>query len=283
MVSTLLKTNYMPELPEVESVRQLLSTGEPSLPGAVVNRVEVLRNTVIGGGQSAHQLQHEIVGAVFHEIFRHGKYLFFRLRPARGTKSLWMAIHLRMRGRLFLVPAATAVSRHTRFVLYLDRGLALRFDDPRAFGRVWLIADPAEVISTLGPDALELDYHQFVQRLAGHRRQIKPLLLDQSVIAGLGNIYVDESLFRAGLHPLRTAATLTDEERRRLYGAVHAVLEQAVRCKGANIAGVFEAGNFPVAVYGRTGLPCDVCGSPIVKQKVGQRGTHLCLRCQPVG
>lgn len=273
----------MPELPEVESVRQLLSEGEPSLLGAAVSRVEVLRGAVIGDGQSAERFQDEIVGAVFHEIFRHGKYLFFRLRCTRGTKPHWMAVHLRMTGRLLLMPAAAELSTHTRFALYLDRGLALHFDDPRAFGRVWLVSDPAEVTAGLGPDALSIGQEEFLQRLAGHRRQLKPLLLDQAFVAGLGNIYTDESLFRAGLHPLQTTVALRGSERKRLYRAVHMVLQDAVACKGANINGVFEAGDFPVAVYGRTGLPCPVCGTAIQKMRVGQRGTHLCPSCQPTG
>lgn len=272
----------MPELPEVESVRRLLGEGTPSLIGGVVSKVEVLRTSVVGGGQSLPQFYQELTGAVFHEIFRHGKYLFFRLVRARDTKTIWMTVHLRMTGRLFLVPESGALALHTRFVLHLNNDLALRFDDPRAFGRIWLLADPAEVTSGLGPDALDVTQSNFLQRLAVYRRQLKPLLLDQSFVAGLGNIYVDESLFRAGLHPLLTTTALDLQDRQRLFAAVQQVLQQAVACKGANIDGVFEAGSFPVAVYGRAGLPCIVCGTSIIKLRVGQRGTHLCPTCQPM-
>lgn len=240
----------MPELPEVESVRRALVDGSPSLLGAVVRKAEVLRASVVDG-LTTEQFRQQVEGRTVDQVFRHGKYLFFRLSQARGTKKRWMAVHLRMTGRLFLVPEELAIVTHTRFVLQLDNRRALRFDDQRAFGRVWLVADPAEVIAKLGPDALEIDQAAFLQRLSGQRRQLKPLLLDQSFVAGLGNIYVDESLFRARLHPLQSAAELHSDERDRLFAAVHGVLQQAVDCKGANIDGVFEAGCFPVAVYGR--------------------------------
>jgi len=272
----------MPELPEVESVRRLLVEGSPSLIGTTISRVEVLRDNVIGGTLLPEQFCHKIVGSVFLEILRHGKYLFFRLQTARGTSSRWMVVHLRMTGRLYLVPDLAPRTSHTRLVVFLQNGLALRFDDPRAFGRVWLVADPAEVLAGLGPDALTIGETAFLQRLDHHRRQLKPLLLDQSFVAGLGNIYTDESLFRAGMHPLQSTSILAASQRKLLYRAIHDVMHEAVLCKGANIDGVFEAGCFPVAVYGRAGLPCTVCGTSIVKIRVGQRGTHLCPQCQPL-
>jgi formamidopyrimidine-DNA glycosylase len=185
-----------------------------------------------------------------------------------------------MTGRLFLVPHSSALERHTRLVLMLEKGLALRFDDPRKFGRVWLVDDPAIVIGGLGPDALLLDCADFAARLAQHRRQLKPLLLDQSCVAGIGNIYADESLFRAGLHPLAIASRLTPGEVCRLHAAVTSVLAEAVAAKGANIDGVFKAGSFVVSVYGREGAPCRVCGTAVSKIRVGQRGTHFCAQCQ---
>lgn len=250
--------------------------------GTTIAGVTLLRPTVVGGDQTTELFRDVVVGRTFREIFRHGKYLFFRLHHLRDTKPCWMALHLRMTGRLFLVPAAAERAAHTRCIFHLDTGHALRFDDPRAFGRIWLVSHPSEVTAGLGPDALTVPEKLFLERLAGHRRQLKPLLLDQSFVAGLGNIYVDESLFRAGLHPLQPAAHLRSPEQRRLYQSVHTVLREAVSCKGANIDGVFEAGCFPVAVYGRHGLPCQVCGSTIQKLRVGQRGTHLCPSCQPL-
>ena len=267
----------MPELPEVESVARTLRDGMPSLIGKTVQSVRILRANVINGDGAAFCDQMQ--GARFVALQRHGKYLFFCLHTATGS-SRWLALHLRMTGRLFLVDAAQAKAQHTRLVCGLDGNLALRFDDPRAFGRAWLIKEPSEVTTGLGPDALSIDEAWFMKRLTEQRRQLKPLLLDQSFVAGLGNIYVDESLFRAGLHPLCRTDQLRDKDRQRLYGAIHDVLDQAVACQGANINRVFEAGNFPVAVYGSTGCPCPVCGTGIVKIRVGQRGTHLCPRCQ---
>jgi formamidopyrimidine-DNA glycosylase len=195
--------------------------------------------------------------------------------------SRCLVIHLRMTGRLFLVPEGVAVERHTRLALTLDNGCALRFDDPRKFGRVWLTDDAASVTAKLGPDALDIGREAFAARLAGHRRQIKPLLLDQSVVAGIGNIYADESLHRAGIHPCANSADLTPEKLRRLHAAVISVLGEAVAAQGANIDGVFKAGRFIVSVYGREGQPCPVCGTPVRKIRVAQRGTHFCDRCQP--
>ena len=268
----------MPELPEVESVLQCLTTSTPSLIGRRVCSVRILRNSVVDG--DTRSIVEALTDTVCSNILRHGKYLFFRFQDPDSTKQSWLALHLRMTGRLFLVPQQLAEDRHTRFVLLLDQGLALRFDDPRAFGRVWLVEDPREVTEKLGPDALLIQRETFLDRLSGMRRQLKPLLLDQSFVAGIGNIYADETLFRARLHPLKISSELNNEEMNRLYDALHGVITQAVRAKGANIDGVFEAGSFPVAVYGRGGKPCIACGALVVKERLGQRGTHFCPVCQ---
>lgn len=268
----------MPELPEVESVLQCLATGSSSLIGRQVQAVNIFRDSVVAGDQAL--LIETLVGTVCSSIFRHGKYLFFGFLPSHAAKRRWMALHLRMTGRLFLVPDHDARVRHTRLALMLDQGVALRFDDPRAFGRVWLVNDPVEVTSGLGPDALLVRRDMFLKRLDRFKRQLKPLLLDQSFVAGIGNIYADEILFRAGLHPKRLSDSLTADERGTLFSTLQSVLHQAVDCKGANIDGVFEAGSFPVMVYGRGGLPCSVCGSVLLKERLGQRGTHYCPVCQ---
>lgn len=270
----------MPELPEVESVLQCLTRNTPSLIGRRVRSVRILRNSVVDGDECS--LVKALTGTVCSAVMRHGKYLFFLFQDSHSAKQSWLALHLRMTGRLFLVPEHLSEDRHTRFVLLLDQGLALRFDDPRAFGRVWLVGDPCEVTVKLGPDALLIQREMFLERLSGLRRQLKPLLLDQSFVAGLGNIYADETLFRAKLHPLKLSSDLKTEEADRLYDALHDVITQAVREKGANIDGVFEAGSFPVAVYGRGGKPCIDCGALVVKERLGQRGTHFCPVCQPL-
>lgn len=270
----------MPELPEVESVLRCLTEQVPSLIGRQVQEVLVLRESVISGDRM--QLVTALNSAICTKIFRHGKYLFFGFQDSRGKNRPWLALHLRMTGKLFLVPEEQASLQHTRFVLRLDQGLALRFDDSRAFGRVWLVNDPAEVTVDLGPDALLVERDHFSDRLTSHRRQLKPLLLDQKFVAGIGNIYADETLFRAGLHPAKTVDQLSSEQRHTLYDVLHGVMQQAVEAKGANIDGVFEAGSFPVAVYGREGCACSSCGALIQKIKLGQRGTHFCPVCQPI-
>lgn len=271
----------MPELPEVESVLCSLRDAVPALPGRVVNRVTVLWDGLLSN-LSTEQFHDGLKGMTFSAIRRHGKYLIFALRKnGAGCRESFLIVHLRMTGRLYLVPSRQAVERHTRMTLWLDEDLALRFDDPRKFGRVWLVADPDQVLNGLGPDALTVTRDVFMTRISATRRQIKPLLLDQSFLAGVGNIYADESLFRAGIHPLTPVSLLSERDLECLHGAVIEVLSEAVEAHGANIDGVFKEGGFIVSVYGRAGKPCFRCGSTIVKIRVAQRGTHLCPVCQP--
>lgn len=271
----------MPELPEVESVIRSLRDCTPALQGMVINSVDILSDSIVSG-TSPEIFSAELVGMTFSSISRHGKYLVFSMTKT-GIRSIesCLIVHLRMTGRLFLVAQGQAVEKHTRMSLLLDDGFALRFDDPRRFGRVWLVDNPAEVLSGLGPDALSVNPDLFKSRISTYQRQIKPLLLDQSFLAGIGNIYADEILFRAGIHPLVSTLFLSDPDIERLYRAIHDVLAEAVESNGANIDGVFGEGGFIVSVYGRGGKPCPKCGSAIVKIRVGQRGTHICPLCQP--
>lgn len=272
----------MPELPEVELVLRTLRDAPPGLGGRVVAEVTVLSETVITGSCSAG-FAAELDGRRFSGFRRHGKYLIFSLeRVGEPCDVRYLIVHLRMTGRLYLVPQHNAVQPHTRLLLLLDAGLALRFDDPRKFGRVWLVQNPQPVLAALGPDALSVDATLFQKRLNSCQRQIKPLLLDQSFVAGIGNIYADEILFRARIHPLTRSNLLDEASRLHLYQAVVTVLTEAVAAHGANIDGVFKEGNFVVSVYGRTGQACPVCCAPVVKIRVGQRGTHFCPVCQPL-
>lgn len=271
----------MPELPEVESVLRSLRDAAPALPGRVISGASVLWNGLLSG-ISADLFSAELEGMNFSAISRHGKYLVFKLhKDGPVCRESYLIVHLRMTGRLYLVPSQQAIERYTRMVLMLDDDLALRFDDPRKFGKVWLVADPDQVLADLGPDALSATLDVFKSRIRNFKRQIKPLLLDQSFLAGIGNIYADESLFRAGIHPLTSSSSLTEIDLDRLYCAVRDVLAEAVEVNGANIDGVFSEGGFIVGVYGRQGHSCPQCGSAIIKIRVGQRGTHLCPRCQP--
>ena len=270
----------MPELPEVEGVLRTLCDGIPSLTGRVIQTVILLSNISISGDYG-DVFQSKLEGFRFAGIRRHGKYLIFTLEgDGTGRDTLYLIVHLRMTGRLDLVEQKQAIERHTRLLLLLDGGLALRFDDPRKFGRVCLVHRPDQVTAALGPDALTVDAEEFAARLARHRRQIKPLLLDQTFVAGIGNIYADEILFRARIHPLTVSDTLVKRDVTRLHRALVEVLAEAVAAHGANIDGVFREGGFVVSVYGRTDKPCPLCGTEIAKIRVGQRGTHFCPACQ---
>jgi formamidopyrimidine-DNA glycosylase len=270
----------MPELPEVESVVRILRDGVPALCGLRVVTVNVVWNGVFS--DCCYGIDNAVLkGSRFISLERKGKYLLFRLESPL-KRLFYLIVHLRMTGRLFLVRQDATVEKHTRLALMLEHDLALRFDDPRKFGRVWLVDDPEVVIGQLGPDALLLKFEEFSARLIKCHRQLKPLLLDQSFVAGIGNIYADEILFRAGLHPCTIASGLTDGDIIRLHAAISSVLTEAVSAGGANIDGVFKAGRFVVSVYGREGAPCRVCGTMILKLRVGQRGTHICPQCQQV-
>ncbi|BCS53807.1 DNA-formamidopyrimidine glycosylase [Geobacter sp. SVR] len=271
----------MPELPEVESTAQALRESRPGLSDRRIEEVQVLWPGVLQD-VSVHDFERRLLHARFTSVGRHGKYLLLGLRSKEGNDS-FLVVHLRMTGRLYLVAASEAIARHTRLAILLDQDMALRFDDPRKFGRVWLVENASAVVSGLGPDALTVSFDDFAARMEACRRQIKPLLLDQSVLAGIGNIYADEILFRAGLHPLTNSGELTREQVRLLYEMIIAVLQEAVAAQGANIDGVFKAGQFVVNVYGRHGSECRICGNRIVKLKVGQRGTHICTHCQGHG
>jgi formamidopyrimidine-DNA glycosylase len=170
-------------------------------------------------------------------------------------------------------------------ILHLDSGWRLVFNDTRKFGRMWLVSDIEYVLGGLGPEPLEADFsaEKMYDLLHHHNRQLKPLLLDQKVLAGLGNIYTDEALHLARLHPNQLASRLTRAEVDRLWMAIRTVLEEGIRRNGASIDWVYRGGDFQntFTVYQRTGQLCPVCGTVIARKVVGQRGTHFCPVCQP--
>lgn len=271
----------MPELPEVETYARDLAALLPgrSFTGARVdwpNQIPLNTPAALDAG---------VRGQTVTSVSRRGKYLVLSL--SRDT----LLVHLKMSGRLQLVPAADPPSPHAHVVFGLDRGDELRFYDPRKFGRVYLLGDPAPLLGPLGPEPLDdaLTPAAFRARLAGRRGRLKPLLLDQTFIAGLGNIYVDESLWAARLHPLRAADTLGPGEIDRLYHAIREVLARAIEARGTSFsaAGYRDLTGNPgemqgtLAVFRRTAAPCPACGTPIVRLTVGQRSTHICPQCQP--
>ncbi|MCX6997186.1 MAG: bifunctional DNA-formamidopyrimidine glycosylase/DNA-(apurinic or apyrimidinic site) lyase [Kiritimatiellaeota bacterium] len=274
----------MPELPEVETVvRDLRAAG---LAGRRIRRVAVRHPDVIAGA-TPRAFARRVTGRIIAAIERRAKFIVFRFQ-AGGLLTL----HLRMTGHLHLVRRLPPRDRHDHLRLTLDDGRTLIYRDPRRFGRWRLATDDDAQLRRLGPEPLEgpLTAAAFAQRLARHRRQLKPLLLDQTFLAGLGNIYVDEALWAARLHPQRLAHTVRPAAARALWMAIRRVLRGAIRHRGTTL-GLGE-GNFTaphhergqyrtrLQAYGRTGAPCPRCGVPLCKIVVAQRGTHLCPRCQ---
>lgn len=276
----------MPELPEVETVARTLRDGArhgaPPLVGRTIQSVKVLWPREVAC-PAPRTFARRIAGARVQSVGRYGKYLLIGLQPGdKDTPSLTLLVHLKMSGRLDVVPRSQAFTPHARLVFLLDDDLALRFDDARKFGRVWLVADPSEVVGKLGPDALAITCEAFVSRLRSRRGALKPLLLDQTFIAGVGNIYADEALHLARLHPQRTADSLSEDDAVRLYHAIRQVLLEGIAANGASFDWVYPGGHFQenFKVYGRTGQPCATCATPIVRVVVAQRSAHFCPACQ---
>ena len=271
----------MPELPEVETIRRALRDGGrdgPLLVGHTIQAAHLLweRTLAIPGPA---EFQPRIAGQIIRDVGRRGKFLLLEL------SSDVLLIHLRMSGDLLVEPSGAPLATHHRLVLDLDGDLRLAFNDPRKFGRAWLVGNPAEILGGLGPEPLaeDLTPQEFYRRLHPHRRQLKPLLLDQTFLAGLGNIYADEALHLAGLHPLYLASQLDETQAARLLTSIRRVLEDGIQRQGASIDWVYRGGDFQnyFHVYQRTGEACNNCGTPIQRIVVGQRGTHFCPTCQP--
>ena len=272
----------MPELPEVETVVRGLR--EPLIGRSVLGMWYDWPRTVRMPGPDA--FAQRIVGQTFRAVNRRAKYILAEL-----DHDL-LVVHLKMSGRLYVAPndAVLDSDKWVHFGLQLDGGMQLRFSDARKFGMVALVADFAEVTDRLGPEPLLDTFTPAVlrERLQKHKKAIKALLLDLAVVAGVGNIYADESLHRAGIHPLRAANGLTDDEVQRLYAAIRESLDLGIERQGASINwyrqpnGEQGSAQDRFLVYDREGEPCLTCGDAIVKTRVAQRGTHYCPHCQPL-
>ena len=271
----------MPELPEVETIRNALRSGgrgSISLIGRRVVASHLLWERTLAEPAPA-EFHERIHGQTVEDVGRRGKYLLLHLSIDN------LLFHLRMSGDLVVESQIEPPAPHHRLMLDLDYGRRLAFNDTRKFGRAWLVADPASVVSKLGPEPLDGDLNpaEFHQRLHAHRRQLKPLLLDQTFIAGLGNIYTDEALHMARLHPQVISSSLERGQSDRLLSSIRQVLSEGIQRQGASIDWVYRGGDFQnyFRVYQRTGDPCPVCGDPVERILVGQRGTHYCSHCQP--
>jgi formamidopyrimidine-DNA glycosylase len=270
----------MPELPEVETIRLALRQGvggAPQLPGQRIEQVRLGWPRHVAA-PSAAAFRQRIRGQTVGDVQRRGKYLVLPLN--RDT----LLIHLMMSGDLAMLPPESPPRPHDHTVFTLSSGWQLRFNDPRKFGKVLLLANPDDTLQWLGPEPLSPQFNRNVLAglLAGRRRALKPLLLDQSVLAGLGNIYADEALHRARLHPMRHSDGLQPEEVAALWRGIRQALRAGLRHNGASIDWVYRGGDFQnhFRAYGCTGEPCPVCGTPIQRMLLGQRSTHFCPTCQ---
>lgn len=261
----------MPELPEVETVVRSLA---PRLAGRRIIDAQFFSRHVVK--QKFPELRRRVREQLVHSVERHGKFIVLTLD--RGV----LVIHLGMTGKLLL---DAEPGPYARAVFELDHGL-LVYDDIRHFGRIeWSEKLPARAAS-LGPDALHISLGDFRRLLKSRRSRIKPLLMNQRALRGMGNIYTDEALFEARIHPRAMAAKLSQNRVARLHAAMVDILSTAIRLKGSSISDYVDAdgqpGSFQLQhqVYGRASDPCPICGTPIRRIVVAQRGTHYCPKCQ---
>ena len=227
-----------------------------------------------------HAVRRKLVGQQIERLTRRGKYIVMNFAGAG-----FLLTHLRMSGRLEWGPEHEREPAHVRAIWQLDGGENLLFCDARKFGRIVYTDNFAAATAGLGPEPLDRGFTvpRLAEILRRRSRQLKPLLLDQSVIAGLGNIYTDESLHRAGLHPLTRSHVLSDVQIEALHEAIRFVLRKAIRYHGTSIDWIYPGGWMQehLTVYGRDGETCRACGTTVVRLTVGQRGTHICPSCQP--
>jgi len=274
----------MPELPEVETVvRDLRKSG---IEGLSFKTARVFWHRTVSPNLPEVFIR-KIKDRKIVRISRRAKFIVFQLEPAA-----WLLVHLRMTGRLDLFSADAAPDPHVRVSALLSDGRELRFKDIRKFGRWYFYETEPPQFKTLGPEPLEKSFtvEVLMKCIAGHCRQIKPLLLDQSVVAGLGNIYVDEALWEAEIHPLTRSQKLKKESVVKLHKAIVKVLQRGVKNSGTTL-GKNELNYYSVGkrsgrnqdklqVFRKTGAPCPRCETKIVRLIVGQRSSHVCLKCQ---
>lgn len=276
----------MPELPEVQSIVTVLKQGKENVPPVVG---QVIESSVVRWQRTiveppANLFGGFIKGQTVVDAKRRGK--FIHLPMDQGH----LIVHLRMSGDLFMEekPAKDAdmpVRTHDRVELNFESNWRLVFNDPRKFGRMWLLDNPGTLFDHLGVEPFDenLTAERLFQMLAKSKKQVKTLLLDQTFLSGLGNIYSDEALFKAGIHPLRKANTIKTIEAELLLSSIRQVLGDAITRNGTSIDWVYRGGSFQdqLNVYQKDGNPCPVCGKLIERILVGQRGTHFCATCQP--
>ncbi len=277
----------MPELPEVETLRRDL---ERTILGRTTTGLWVAPDVPrLVQGLTQDELRARLIGSRFEAVDRRGKLLIFRLDDGWG----YLLLHRRMSGNLLHRRNGAPADPYTRFVISLDDGSELRFVDLRKFGRLWLVDDPSEVTADLGPEPLDETFTiETLAEVLGRRQSpIKAVLLDQTAIAGLGNLYADEALFLAGVHPRHPASSLSLDALARLHRGIREALAEGLHDRGSslgsslrdhiNLDGSPGEHQHHVHVFRRTGQRCLRCGTTIQRIKVGGRSTHFCPHCQP--
>jgi formamidopyrimidine-DNA glycosylase len=262
----------MPELPEVETVTRSIAR----IKGRRIVSAEFRCLRILRGGDPdvmSEKLQGRRIGA----IRRYGKFIVLTL-----DSGSYLLVHLGMTGRLLL---GGPPGKHTHAIFNFDRGVLL-FDDSRQFGCIQFSEEFPARVARLGPEPLEVSFNDFASALKRRKTRIKALLLNQTFLRGIGNIYADEALFRAGIHPMAIASRLRPDRSRRLYDAIQAVLTEAIAAGGSSVSDYVDAEGrtgffqFSHRVYQRTDEPCTVCGTPIRRVLVTQRSSHFCPKCQ---
>ena len=269
----------MPELPEVETYRRDLT---PELSGRAIQSAQVFWPRIIAA-PSPSEFKTQIAGQQFHKFGRRGKYLLLHL-----TSTNTLIVHLRMTGEIHIYGPSVEPDKHTHVTMDLDDGRVLHYRDQRKFGRLWLVPDIEPVLYRLGPEPLQDEFTPEVlgKGIHGRKAAIKALLLDQSIVAGVGNIYADEALFRAGIHPQKAGGSLNEAEIAALRNEIQTVLEMGIEKRGSSLQNYVQldgmTGNFQDEhqVFRKTGQACPICGTPIERVVVAQRSTHFCPSCQ---
>lgn len=281
----------MPELPEVETVRQGLNK---LTLGKEIQGGDVLLNRTIAYPFSAAEFLAGVKNVSITNWHRYGKYLLAELTNSEQGKAGWLGVHLRMTGQLLWLNQEDLLQKHTRVRLFFPNNCELRFVDTRTFGKIWWVPPstaPESIITgltKLGPDPFSADFsvEYLVGKLQKRQRAIKTALLDQSLIAGVGNIYADEALFLSGIRPEILCAALNLEQISRLRTAIIEVLQKSIEAGGTTFSDFISVmgvnGNYGGSawVYGRTGEPCRVCATSIDKLKLAGRSSHFCPNCQ---
>jgi formamidopyrimidine-DNA glycosylase len=267
----------MPELPEVQATVDYLNQ---RVKGRTILSCEVMWNRTLATHNSL-EIRKFLVGSKIEKVLRRGKYIILDLSHKRDKLAL--LIHLRMSGSIEVISEKHERDPYDRFVLTLDNAKELRFNDVRKFGKIYLCPEANQILSKLGPEPLSSKFtvETMLSLFKGKKGAIKPLLLNQSFIAGIGNIYADESLWYAKIHPQSPAHCLSPKDISNLHFAIQKVLRKAIEMKGTdNGDEVVEGGMYQPKVYGRHNHSCTRCRSKIIRMVVGQRGTHYCSQCQ---